>query len=387
MIVLEHDAKELLAVQGFPVPGGIHMAQVPQYETENADEKAGPWIVKPQIPIGWSIDGDDVQYAHSPKEVAEMTADFLGSRIDGHTVHMVRIERAMDPASTASLSFELDPQAAGVRICVAAGDTIGKVQNLDGAQRACEVVVPDPSAVATGVARLTPQIPEDRRNPVTAAARQLAPLFFGYEALLIEIDPLLIFADGTWAAGDVKMILDENALFRHPELISLIERRNLAYRETVQKRAFGISHVPVDPDGEVGMITTGAGLAMQLIVELRDRGLAPYNFLDAGMDVLDDDPEPLTEAFRWLQGAPNLKAIMITAVAGATDLMKLASGMTSALASAPEMTVPVVACLRGSDADAAMASLEPIADRVSITGDIDAAIDLIGSLVKQTGPA
>ena len=380
MIVLEHDAKELLAVQGFPVPGGIQLAQAPQYDTENADEKAGPWVVKPQIPIGWTTPDGGVKYARSPKDVADMTAAYLGSRIDGHTVHMVRVERAMDPVSTARLSFELDPQFAGIRICVAAGDKTDTV-------RATEVVVPDPNAVATCVDRLTPQLPEDRRNSVTAAARQLAPMFFGYEALLIEIDPLLIFADGTWAAGDVKMAIDENALFRHPELISLIERRNLAYRETIQKRAFGITHIPIDPDGTVGLISTGAGLAMQLVGELRDRGLAPFNFLDAGMDVLDEDPAPLTEAFRWLQEAPNLKAILITAVAGATDLMKLSSGLVSALTSDPKMKTPIVVCLRGTDADAATAALEAIADRVSLAREIDAAIDLIASIAKQTGKA
>lgn len=385
MIVLEHDAKELLAIQGYPVPGGVRLAQVPRHDKETENEKAGPWLVKPQIPLGKAPFGGRLRIANSPKEVAEATAALLGSRIDGHAVHNVRIERALNPECDAFLSFELDPQFAGIRVSVAAQSIDGESQANDPKIRLSEVVVPDPNAVVTCVNRLTPQLPPNRREPVTAAARQLAPLFFGYEALLIEINPLMIFSDGTWTAGDVKMILDENALFRHPEMISLIERREHAYIETRRKRTLGIDYAVVDPDGAVGMITTGAGLAMQMIDELRDHDLAPFNFLDAGIDALGDDPKPLTEILHWFQEAANVKVILITGIEGITDLSVLATGLTSVLSLEPKMRIPIVACLKGSDADTAAAILQTVADRVSVTQDIDTAIDRVGRTLKQSG--
>src|SRR6185436_6299764 len=104
--------------------------------------------------------------------------------------------------------------------------------------------------------------------------------FFESEALLVEINPLFVRADGTWTAGDAKVVTDDNARERQPRLRTLVERRAATYPEVALKLAHGFDYVVVDPDGEIGLLTTGAGLSMMLIDELRAAGLRPYNFLD-----------------------------------------------------------------------------------------------------------
>lgn len=378
MIVLEHDAKELLAVQGVPVPGGIQLTQVPKYDPEQENEKAGPWLLKPQVESLDRIPLEDIAVAATRKEVADGCAKLLGTQIKGHRVNSVRVERQILSDTACFLSFSCDPIVPGVRVAVAmAGDGYGPGE---GAQ---DVAAPDPNAVVACVSRLAMGLPENLRDPIVAAATQLAPLYFGYEALQIEISPLVILPDNSWVASDVKMIIDECALFRHPELIAMIERRDFAYDAVRRKRTFGLDYLVLDTAGDIGTFTTGRGLGALLVDDMRQNGLKPYNYLEADTAALIDTPASIVEAFRLLSTADSLKAILVTALEDNTNLTELAALLAQSLAQAPELTCPIVLRLTGPNAEPAAALLRDIRPNIELTATTDSAFERLAEL---TGP-
>ena len=213
----------------------------------------------------------------------------------------------------------------------------------------------------------------------------LAPLYFGYEAALLEIDPLTILADGSWAVGDVQMALDENALFRHPELISLVERRPYAYSDVQQLRAHGIDHRILDPDGRVATIADGAGHAAYLQDELSARGLTPYSFMDAGRAAMSGAPEHLTAAIDLLETSPSVRCILLSAGDGFIDLGDFAALLAAALAARPDFDKPLVACLVGTGAGAAGAFLQQAYPAARLEPELDAALDAVARAAGRPG--
>lgn len=386
MIVLEHDAKELLAVQGFPVPGGIQLTQVPKYDNAEAEESSGPWLVKPQIASVDGIPPDRIILATTRREVADATAQLLGKRIANQTVHAVRVERRFESASAAYLGFICDPVASGVRVALESFDAAASGSNGT-PHRQSETVAPDPNAVIACVNRLASGLPTGLRAPVIAAATQLAPLYFGYEALQLEIDPLRILSDGGWIAGDVRMIIDENALFRHPEIISMIERRDFAYHEVRRKRAHGIDHLVLNPGGTVGTIATGGGLASNVIDEIVRRGLLPYNYMEANPEVIAESTEALATSLGWLAEAKKLRVVLVTALDGVVDVTEFARRFSEAIALTPALTAPIVARFVGENAGEAEDILRSMPDRISFQRDYNGAFDSLPGYLAGDAPA
>jgi succinyl-CoA synthetase beta subunit len=214
----------------------------------------------------------------------------------------------------------------------------------------------------------------------------LAPLYFGYEAMLLEIDPLTILRDGSWAVGDVRLAIDENALSRHPELISLVERRDYSYADTRRLRRYGVDYRVLDPDGTVGTIAFGAGLAAALLDELIARGLGPYNFMDAGRAAQGPLDEALNAALGWLQDGAALRCILVAAGDGAVDLTQFAAQLAAALAGQPGFKLPLVARLTGTGAGAAGAILQQAYGPIQLEPQLDDALDLVEALSAGHAP-
>ncbi len=376
MLFLEHDAKELLAIQGIPIPGGIQLAQAPTAAAQEKAEATGHWRVKPQVLIRTAGHAPHAVSARTNAEIADAASRLLTATIDGQTVHAVLVERAIQSRSVARLSFQCEPRTAGIRIQVGDGAA-------DGAARSpthSEIVAPDPTAVIAGVQRLSTALSPDARSSVAAAGRMLAPLYFGYEAILMEIDPLMILADGSWMVGDVRMAIDEAALFRHPELITLLERRD-AYGNIRQLRATGVDYRILDPTGNVAIIACGAGHCAYLLDELIARGLKPYDFMDAGAAMLNGPPERLDDVLQWLQAAAGLRCILVAVGDGAIDLTAFAQHFAAALDRTEGLKTPVVARFAGTGAGAAGAILQQASGRVLFEPDIGLALDLVAAQV------
>ncbi|UCF76677.1 MAG: hypothetical protein JSU71_05245, partial [Betaproteobacteria bacterium] len=196
--------------------------------------------------------------------------------------------------------------------------------------------------------------------------------FLALEALLLEINPLFVLADGSWVAGDAKLVTDDNALARQPIVRALLERRAAAYPETALKLQHGFDYVVVDPSGEIGLLTTGAGLSMMLIDELREAGLKPYNFLDIRTGGLRGETARLVQVLNWIAEGRNIRVVLVNIFAGITDLAEFSRLLVAALAEAPALKVPVVARLVGNGLPAARATLS--AAGIALHTDLDAAL-------------
>jgi len=205
-----------------------------------------------------------------------------------------------------------------------------------------------------------------------AAARRVASFFLEREAVLVEINPLFVRPDGTWLAGDAKIVTDDNALDRQPALRELVQRRADVYREVALKLEHGFDYVVVDADGEIGLLTTGAGLSMMLIDELRAAGLKPYNFLDIRTGGLRGETTRLVKVLQWIGEAPRVRVVLINIFAGITELGEFSKLLVSAIRQAPALKVPVVARLVGNGLPAARAVLAE-AD-IALHTDLDAAL-------------
>lgn len=369
MYLLEHDAKELLAAHGIPLSPGVL--------TDNPGAlpalPPGPWVVKAQLAAGGRGKAGGIRKTATPDETRAAVADILRTRIRGLPVKSCRIEQQVDAAAEAYLSLMIDATRAGVRVLLAprGGIEIEAMAAERGLLRTA-VCDPDVPAVAACTRSLCADLASPLRAALAAAGAALAQPFFGYECSLLEINPLFVRPDGTWVAGDAKMITDDNALVRQGALSRLLQQRANAYPEVALKWRYGCDYVVVDPDGEIGLLTTGAGLSMMLIDELRQSGLRPYNFLDVRTGGLRGDPARLVHVLNWIARGPRVRVILVNVFAGITDLGEFARLLLAALEQAPRLQAPVVARLVGNGIDTARSVLE--AAGIAVVTELDAAV-------------
>jgi succinyl-CoA synthetase beta subunit len=355
MYLLEHDAKELLAKHGIGVPKGVLVER--KEAVDRAAIGPAPWIVKGQVAAGGRGKAGIILKAATPREVNRCVNSILGKTIAGRVVETVRIEHQVSDAREAYIGLLLDPAAGGVRVIMSADGGMDVESLPPGAIRS-EVDKPEIGALTACVERLAASFDAPVSKALSDAGAQLARVFIECEALLIEINPLFVTADGDWIAGDAKFVTDDNALPRQDVLRILVEARAQAYPEVARKHAHGFDYVVVDPLGQIGLLTTGAGLSMMLIDELRDAGLKPYNFLDIRTGGLRGETRRLTQVLNWIREGPQVRVLLVNIFAGITDLAEFSRLLVTALAGAPELNVPVVARLVGNGFPAARETLD-----------------------------
>ena len=348
MFLLEHDAKDILTQGGVPVPAGCLAAAASDLDAIALPP--GPWMAKGQIGAGGRGRAGIIRKAATPQALRAHVAAILGATVGGHRVAAVRIERQVS-GTEAYLALMLDAAAGGVRLIVSAHGGVD-VELLPQDALHSAVVAPDAGAVAHGVRDLTGSMPSPLAVALNDAAVRIARVFLDREALLVEINPLFVRPDGSWVAADAKIVTDDNALARQPVLRALLEQRAAAYPETALKLRHGFDYVVVDPEGEIGLLTTGAGLSMMLIDELRAAGLRPYNFLDIRTGGLRGETTRLASVLDWIARGPRIKVLLVNIFAGITELGEFSRLLTAALAQSP-LKVPVVARLVGNGLPAA----------------------------------
>lgn len=367
MYLLEHDAKKLLASHGIPVPQGCLLTDPAQL----ADLPSGPWVVKGQIAAGGRGKAGLIQKAMTLAEVRARTAEILGKQAKGRAVHAVRIEQQINDAREVYISMLLDPAQAGIRIIMAAQGGMD-IESLPPEALQVDTAPPDAAALAAAAERLAITFDDQLRQAMTEAGRAIAAAFISTEALLIEINPLFVLPDGSWIAGDAKFVTDDSALARQPAQRALLSDKSAPYPETALKDAHGCDYVVVDPDGEIALLTTGAGLSMMLIDEMRAAGLKPYNFLDIRTGGLRGETTRLISVLQWMHEGARVKVLLINIFAGITELGEFSRLLVSALQAVPEFKVPVVARLVGNGMETARAVLADAGIRLH--DDLDAAL-------------
>lgn len=367
MYLLEQDAKQILASHGVPVPQGCVLtdpARMPQLPP-------GPWVVKGQITAGGRGKAGLIQKAATPAEVRSRAAAMLGQQLKGRTVRAVRVEQQVSGAAEAYIGMMLDPAAAGVRIIMTAQGGMD-VEALPRDALQVATAAPVAAEIAAAAEKLAATVGGAIGKALAEAGRAMAETFIAEEALLVEINPLFIHADGSWTAGDGKFVTDDAALPRQPAQRALLDRKSSPYVETALKDAHGCDYVVVDPEGEIALLTTGAGLSMMLIDEMRAAGLKPYNFLDIRTGGLRGEIKRLVNVLNWMREGRQVKVLLINIFAGITELGEFSRLLVSALQSVPEFKVPVVARLVGNGMETARAVLADAG--IPLHDDLDAAL-------------
>lgn len=349
MYLLEHDAKEVLTLGGIPVPAGRLVASAGEIDASALP--AGPWMAKGQTGAGGRGKAGIIRKAATLGELRHHVNAIIGTTAGGHRVASVRVEQFVAGCEETYLGLMLDAGAGGVSIIASAQGGVD-VESLPPDAIHFEISPPDAEAMAHGAQRLSGSMPDRLATAWGSAAKRLARIFLEREALLIEINPLFVRPDGSWVAGDAKFVADDNALERQPVLRELLERRAAAYPETALKLKHGFDYVVVDSEGEIGLLTTGAGLSMMLIDELRAAGLKPYNFLDIRTGGLRGETTRLVSVLDWIARGPRVRSLLINIFAGITELGEFSRLLVAALAQSP-LRVPVVARLVGNGLPAA----------------------------------
>jgi succinyl-CoA synthetase beta subunit len=220
---------------------------------------------------------------------------------------------------------------------------------------------------------------------VRAAALRLAPAFLACEATLLEVNPLFVLPEGGWVVGDLKLVVDDDALVRQPSVRALAQAYAETYPETARKLAHGFDYVEIDSGGEIGLITTGAGLSMKLIDELKAQGRRPLNFCDIRSGQFRGDPARLIAVMRWIASRPSVRVVLVNIFAGITDLAEFARLLAAAAAAAPELRVPIIARLIGRNFDEAKRLLLSSGLAVTVEPDLELAVEQTLALLAGKG--
>lgn len=376
MLLIEADGKALFAEYGIPVPAGRTLIAG---ETVATLPGAGPWMVKAQVPVGGRGKAGGIRRCGSLAEVNQAAAAMLGSRLKGHTVDTCLVEQAAVGAER-YLALMLDPASYGVRVIYLAAGGMEVEQAGNVAGRLC---APEAQAIGDTVATLVANEPEAWRGTLVDIGHRLARMLIERELMLAEINPLFVGETGC-VAGDAKVVVDLNAVDRQPVIAAAIAARPAIYADACRKIEEGFDYVELDPEGEIGLVTTGAGLSMMLIDEMTARGGKPLNFCDIRTGQLRGSPQRLIRVLSWITAHPSVKVVLVNIFAGITDLGEFAGLLADAIEQSPTLRIPIVARLVGNGAAEARRILAERQPGMAVEEDLEIALAHVARAIGGT---
>ncbi len=355
MKIHEYQAKEILRRFGVATPRGFACFSVE--EAVEAGRKLGGslWVVKAQIHAGGRGKGGGVKLARSIDELKQHASSILGMRLvtpqtgrGGRIVKRLLIEEGADIRNELYAAMVVDRSSQRVVLMAssAGGMDIEEVAASTPERIHRAYVDPMVGLTTEQAADIARQIgiPDPLMKQAVVLLRGLYNAFDETDASLAEINPLVLTADRRVVALDAKMNFDDNALFRHPDIVAMrdIDEEDQA---EIEASRFGLSYISLD--GNIGCLVNGAGLAMATMDIIKLYGASPANFLDVGGGA---DAEKVTEAFKLMLKNPNVKAILINIFGGIMKCDVIAQGVVAA-ARQVKLSVPLVVRLEGTNVD------------------------------------
>ena len=343
----EYQSKLIFSRYGVPIPKG-RVAATAGEAKQIAEELGGRVVIKSQVLVGGRGKAGGIRLAKSPKEAEDLATQILGMEIKGLPVRKILVDEAVNIRSEIYLGITNDRNMHRPVIMASAA---GGVEIEEVAQQSPEKIIKiyiDPLLglrdfqardIATGI-----DLPREFWRPFMEIANALWKAYSDSDATLAEINPLVITSDQRIVALDGKMIIDDNALFRHTDLADLRDRDAEAPAE-IEARKYGLSYIQLD--GQIGCMVNGAGLAMATMDIIKLYGGEPANFLDIGGGA---GSEKVSAAFRIILSDPNVKAVLINIFGGITRCDEVARGILSAMAEVKPKT-PMVVRLVGTNAE------------------------------------
>ena len=339
----EYQAKEVFARFGIPVREG-RVATTPDEAAAAAREFGGPTVVKAQVHTGGRGKAGGVKLAADAAEARERASKILGMDIRGHVVRRVLITPASDIAREIYMGVVLD-RAAGrpvIMVSAAGGVDIEEVARTTPEKIIKHHLDRKGSFRPWQARRLAFAVEKDPRAALQAAAilEKLVRVYWECDCSLAEINPLIVDPTGRVIALDAKMVLDDNGLYRHPDLEAC---RDEETEHEKLAREMGLSFVKLE--GTIGCVVNGAGLAMATMDLIKHYGAEPANFLDIGGS---SSPDKVTAAMRIITADANVRAILFNIFGGITRCDDVARGIVAALGGKP-VPMPLVIRLTGTN--------------------------------------
>lgn len=349
----EFQAKRIFAQHGVPIPQG-EVATSAAQAREIAQRLGLPVVIKSQVLVGGRGKAGGIKLARTADEAEALADQILGMNIKGYTVKRILVDQAADIQDEIYLGMVVDRARRRVVMMASSEGGVDIEQVAATMPDAIKTVAIDPflglkSYQAIGVASSI-GIPQDQFRNFTEIAFGLYQAFVASDAELAEINPLVVTGDGKLLAVDGKMVLDDNGLYRHPDLEEMRDLDEEDPAET-EARINGLSYVKLD--GEIGCMVNGAGLAMATMDIVKYYGGSPANFLDIGGGAKSDK---VAAALRIILSDPHVKAVLFNIFGGITRCDEVARGILAALNEVkPE--VPMVARLVGTNEEEGRAIL------------------------------
>jgi succinyl-CoA synthetase beta subunit len=379
MDLLEYQGKQLFARQGIPVPSG-RPARTVDEAVAAADAIGYPCVVKAQVKIGGRGKAGGIKVAADQSEARAHAEAILGMDIKGFTVHELWVEGASQIAAEyyASIIFDRSAKQPLVMFSTKGGMDIEAV--ADQSPEAIATLHVDPLMGFQDFhgRRLAfeGKVDADLVRPVGAFLKQLYDTFVAEEAMLVEVNPLIVTPERSVAALDAKVTLDDNALFRHPENAEL---RDPSAEDPQEQMAHerGLTYVKLD--GDIGILGNGAGLVMSTLDVVAQYGGSPANFLDAGGG---SKAEAITSAVEVILSNDRVKAVLFNIFGGITRCDEVANGLIAAFAQVTP-TVPFVVRLDGTnDVEGRRILAEAELPNVHTASTMNEAAEMVVALAK-----
>src|SRR5436853_1055455 len=355
MKIHEYQGKEIFRKFGLPTPRGIACFSVDEAVQAAKTLGGKVWVVKAQIHAGGRGKGGGVKVAKSIDEVRKLSSQILGMQLkthqtgpQGQKVRRLLIEEGADIKKELYAGMVVDrgtqkvvlmaSSEGGMDIEEVAAKTPEKIRKVfidpvDGLTDA------DADEIALGIG-----VPESALAQGRTVFKGLYKCFDATDASLAEINPLIIAGNNRVVALDAKLTFDDNALFRHPDIVAL---RDLDEEDPLEIEASKYDLNYISLDGNIGCMVNGAGLAMATMDTVKLFGGSPANFLDLGGSAT---PEKVTAAFKIMLSNPKVKGILVNIFGGIMQCDTIAKGVIAA-AREVKLTVPLVVRMKGSNED------------------------------------
>jgi succinyl-CoA synthetase beta subunit len=354
MKIHEYQAKAILAKYNVPVPRGEVAYTVEEAEAA-AKKIGGSVVVKAQIHAGGRGKGGGVKIAKDANEAADIAKKMIGMTLvthqtgpEGRVVQRLLIEETLPIERELYLGIVLD-RTLGLPVFMAS--SAGGMEIEEVAEKTPELILKEPLLPGFGLQPFQAGklafgmgVPTTSVRAAAAAMGALARAYDGIDCSLAEINPFILTKDGKVFALDAKITLDDNALYRHKDLLEL---RDLNEEDPLEVEAsrFGLNYIKLE--GNIACMVNGAGLAMATMDIIKYAGGQPANFLDVGGGA---NAEQIKNAFRILLSDASVKAVLINIFGGILRCDTLANGVIAA-ARELEIKIPVVVRMEGTNVE------------------------------------
>jgi succinyl-CoA synthetase beta subunit len=351
MKLVEYEGKDLFKKYNIPIPNRCGVLRIGDDISKIRIDKY-PVVIKAQVLAGGRGKAGGVKIAKNEDEARSIIKNMLGMTLVTHQtqgkgikVEEVLIDEASDISREIYISVTMDRKAS-VPVVVASKEGGMSIEEL--AKEKPELIVKMPVDVEAGLMpwqakdvgyRL--EIPKNLLNDFINLITNLVKLFIEYDASLVEINPLIITAENKIIALDSKVIIDDNSLFRHPDIAALPDRESSELEKEAKR--IGINYISLD--GNIGCMVNGAGLAMATLDTIKLAGGEAANFLDVGGGA---NVEQITNAFKIILKDNKVKGILVNIFGGIMKCDNIAKGIVEA-AKNVDVNVPVVVRLEGTN--------------------------------------